>query len=503
VALRDHDSRVARSLVLVLAGLLVLAAAFFFVRWILPGDVMQESVIRSACRDAGLLHRARLLTDARAAFAETTKVDEEVRARGSCAVPVPAIEADVAAASEARERGEVYLAAYRLKRGMALELGRKRALRRARRALAESAAIDPYHEQTRRDLRTVLAAMPGPQTRAAANARCRMAGRLRAENLLPEAAIVYGQALRTGKNTKCVANGLLDARRDVAEAQKALFEARSAGAAGASEPARRRYLAALAGDPALSEARTELAAYPGPDPQEAKLGGRVSALVDDTIEKLGEWVDWLVEHAPAIGFAAVALLLVVFLAMALMMLLTRLPFVRGGLAPIRPLRRFTRPRTLLAAFTPEDKASSAGAVFAHHLSMAPILVDPQRDWGNDTGDIDQDTWEAPSVPNDPLKDAATLFGTIPQANFVAATMEWLRNTAPRREVRILGQMLDADERGHGMRVLLTARSGRSSRSFTAWTKDLPGPQLPDTPEARGRHAVAVRAAAWAHAELKR
>jgi hypothetical protein len=501
--LREHDSPFARGLVAVLACLLLVAGLWSLARWVTPDDTLTGSVIVRSCFDADELHDAGLLDDARGAY----RAIETAHGKGRCPPLDRSIASAVTEAALEREKGAEYLHAARLRRGTALERGRHIAEIRAREAFTRSLAIDPYHEETRRDLNGLLGQLGGPTDRASADDRCELGGRLRAAGLLPEAATLYTQSLRAARHSTCTRQGLRLTRDDMAKAQEALLEAKSLTAAGRREAARHKYLEALTINSALVDARAALPAHPGIDPREGTFWGRPQLMGEDAVAWLGGAVNLLADHAAALVLAGIALCLLLLLLMVVLMFVTRAKFVRGGLdkRPLRwlPLRRFTHARILIAAFTPEEKASGAGAIFAHYLTMAPILQNAPLALGADGSEIPQDLIESPEAPRDPLEDAATLLAGIPQAAALAAVVQFLVNSAPRWEARLTGQVLDPDARGHGLRVLVTARRGRTSGTFTVWASDLPGPQLPDQPEAAARYALAIKAAAWAHDAINR
>jgi hypothetical protein len=500
---REHNSRAAQVLVLLVVCGLLGVGLWRLEEWVTPSGKLKGTTIVRACFDAAELHDARLLDDARGAY----RAVEEAYGKDRCPPLDRSITSEVTEAASEREKGAEYLHAAQLKRGAGLERGREIAEERARGAFTRSLAIDPYDARTRRSLNLLLGRLEGPTSEKSADERCELGGRMRTAGLLPEAAILYTQALRVGRHSTCTTSGLRLTRTDMAQAHAALLEAKSLTAADRRDAARHKYLEALTINSAVPDARAALADHPGTDPREATLLGRPQLMVEDAVGSLGDWVDWLAEHAGALVLAAVAALLLLLIVMFALMLLTRVKFIRGGLdkRPLRwlPLRRFTHPRVLIAAFTPEDKGMPSGAVFADYLTRPPILEDAPATLGSDGGEIPQDFIESAAIPRDPLEDAATLLVGIPQAGAVAAVVQFVAKSAPRWEARVFGQLLDPDARGHGLRVLVTARGGRTSGTLTVWACDLPGPQLPDEQEAAARYALAIKAAAWAHDAINR
>ena len=504
---KQHDSKTARRVVFLVALLLLIAGLVGLLVWVAPSDKEKGSVIARTCFDAQELRDARLLGEARRAYRAIHRaygpVDEDTTHCASASATGGTTSALTEAALQ-REQGAEYLRA--AEGSGAATPGSPRL--RARLAYMRSLGTYPYHEQTRRDLNKLIADRAPPETRQEANRRCRLGGRLRAAGLLPEAVTVYTQALRAGRHSTCTRHGLRLTRTDIAQAQRALLEARTLAAENRPDDVvRRKYVEALAIDSSLAAAYAALDDHPSIDPREGTLFGRLRLIVEDAVDWLGRAVGWLAENAQALALAAFVALVLVLLAMLALMVVTRAKFVRGGLdrRPFRwwPFRwligRFTRPRILIDTFAPQDQASGSEAMFDDYLRRAPILRDDPAQLGPmQTSELPQDVVKSPEVKRDPLEDAATLVAAFPQAGAVAAMFRYLNDRAPRWDARVSGQLLDPAAQGQGLRVVITARGGHPGGTYTFWASDLPGAPFSEQEETAARYALAIWAATWAH-----
>ena len=451
-------------------------------------------VVDRACTDAQQLHSARLLSEAALAFARIDDVDHDRR----CKQSHPTAAEDRQSAAEAAERAYAYVRAADLKHVPTKADSRVRALRRARTALVDRLRLDPFDEAARSDLRHVLAQRDPPRSRTEANATCALADRVRAARLLNEAEMLYAQALRSGRNTSCLGSGLAAIRLSAAKAGRALIEARTYEATGKTEDARESYLAALEEDPSIVTARVALAGLPAGDPRRATYPGRLDVAIGNATDWLGTAVDWLAKHAGGLVLAILVLGLGVLLIMALMLWFTRARWVRRAFDWVPLLHRYTRTRTRVANFTPEDKGWSCGSVFAFYLPAPPIAGPPVGGGAVAPSKISIDVFEAAVAPADTATDAAGVLQAVPHAALLAAAATWFRENAPRREVRLFGQLLFAGSNRFGLRVLVVARNGRTLASEAFWAAELPGPAFESTEEDAARHALSIVGATWAH-----
>lgn len=485
--------RLARLVVLIVA---LVAAIVALVVWLVPGRDSKALAVSSACGDAAMLRHARLLDEARLAYAAIADVEDDSPCqRGGVVVA----EAD-AEAARARERGDVYLRAARFKEIAGVRDGRRRAIGRARNAYIASLTLDPFAERARRGLRRVIRELERPVDRASANGRCEIGQQLRQARLLREAQLAYAQALRSGRNSRCVAAGLRLLRKDRATTQRWLKEARALKARDRKERARFWYVAALTMDPALTEARRALADLRGPDPREGQTWGRVEALaadVDPVFDGMGDVATWFTDNAPVFAVTAIVLLLLTLLTMFALLALTNFKPGRTLVAWFHT-PRFTRRKMIVAAFTPSEDGHTTTALFAHWLPEPPVDPNGPGDEAVLNSDAALDLWEAPALPNDPLEGAMPLLALSPQLGAAAAVGRWVQSQSPRREYRFVGQTLEACDHGVGLRLVVTTRKGRSTLSNVWWANQLPGPAYDDDHEAEARHALALKAAAWAH-----
>jgi hypothetical protein len=487
-------------LTVVVRGILVIAgiAAFvFFVIWLIPGSGEKGAKVNVACHDANVLRDARLLADARRGYAEIAQVDDQA----GCLPGAKAATHKSAHAARVRERGDVYMAAFRLTKQAGIRDGLRRAARRARRAYVAALTIDPYDAPSRRNLDTLIAALDRPADRAMANARCALGGDLRRARLLREAQMAYAQALRSGHNTACVAGGLRKVRLNRGEATLDLERARLEQARGEDERARRADIAALTSDPSLSEARDALKALPGPDPHEGEPWGRIKAFGPDlnpVVEAVGDVVAWLGQNIGLLVIVTILVLLLYLLCRIFAMRLTANP-TGARIVGLAHTPDFTRLKLRIAPFTPDDSSRTSTALFAHWLPVPPIHPAPGGEGVVRQSESPFDVLESPATPEDPLADLTPLVAAFPQFGAAAAVLKWVQAKAPRRETHFAGQTLEICDHGAGLRVQVSKTRG-APVSNVWWASMLPGPPYDPDHEAEARHALAMLAAAWAHHE---
>ena len=358
---------------LVWIGIGVLTVVFLIAvaLWVQPSDRERSDAIAAACSDARRLHRAGLLDEARRAYLDLAALDADRR----CASQRWAVDADVTASSAAIARGSVYFAAAQLAPDRSRD--RSRAVSRATNAYIQALSVDPFSTEARARLGQLVTGMDRPLTTAAANERCRFANRLRTARLLDEAQVAYAQALRTGLTTSCARSDLRTVRQDRAAAHRIFRGGQTLEAAGRLELARPRYIAAIAWDPNLPNARAALDRVEGPDPRAGTTLGHLDAIagsVDAQMDDVGAFATWLSDHAEAFAVAGAGLLILLPIVMWVIFGLTSKPRGRK-LVDLIHLPRFARPQMIITGFTPADKAATSEALFAHWVAKELVKPD--------------------------------------------------------------------------------------------------------------------------------
>jgi hypothetical protein len=441
-----------------------------------------------ACADAGRLYDARLLREARQSVARIQRAKQDA----FCATTsdlTPAIQRDERLAGASFARAHTYLHAARNAHGS----DARRAERRARNAFAIGLHLDPYDMAARKDLRGLLARLDVPQTKTAANRRCISADRLRRAGLLPEAGMVYGQALRTGRTNECKIP-LWWLRDQAGSARMFVSRARAQKEEGNRAAARASYISALIADPSITAARRELTEVPAEDPRDVSRGPKLTHWLADRVVASDTWIGDAAKYVAGIVVGGIVLLLTIGLVMAVLLLLTRIQVFRRLMDGIPFLHRFTRTRMKVGAFLPEENGLSSGSVFAHYVGR-PAIASENGDIGDE---FSVDACAASDAPNDTSPGPVAILQSVPQLAALAAATLWLRNMAPRREVKIYGQLLQAGPDRFGLRVVVVLRNGTTQGSETFWASDLPGRTFTKDDELAARHALAIYGAAWAH-----
>jgi hypothetical protein len=352
---------------------------------------------------------------------------------------------------------------------------------------------DPYDATARKQLAHLIGRLDVPRTAQAANRRCGGADRLRRAGLLPEAGMMFAQALRTGRTTTCKTT-LEWLRGQAGSGYMFIARARAAKADGRKADARASYISALIADPSLAKARTELAEVPADDPRDAGRGPNMAHWLQNRVVASDDWIGDAAKYVAGIVVGGIVALLAVGLVMALLLLLSRSRRVRRVMDWFPFLHRFTRTRLKVGAFTPEEKGWSSGGVFAHYVGRPGI--DAKK--GSIGDDISVDAYAASAAPDDAGPGPVAILQAIPQLAALTAAALWLRSIAPRREVKIYGQLLEAGPDRFGLRVVVVARNGSTYGSETFWASELPGRAFTDQDELAARHALAIYGAAWAH-----
>jgi hypothetical protein len=213
----------------------------------------------------------------------------------------------------------------------------------------------------------------------------------------------------------------------------------------------------------------------------------------DVVDWLTGALKWLGEHAAVAVVIGIALIPVVWLAMWVLLTASGFRWLRRVMDLVPPLRRFTRTRTRVASFTPEDQGWSCGSLFAHYLS------EPRVRSGKPSG-FAIDGFEAATAPTDQVS-AAGVLAAVPNAGALAAAVTWFGEHAPGRDVRLFGQLLRAGPDRFGLRVVVVGRSGRGVGSRTFWSSELPGPAYSSQDEDAARAALSIYAASWAYEQV--
>ena len=239
----------------------------------------------------------------------------------------------------------------------------------------------------------------------------------------------------------------------------------------------------------MPAARSELAALPAPDPRDAFNGGRWTNATESGIGELDDAVDWADGHIAGIVVGGIGLLLAVMVLMGVLLLLTWIKPLRLVMDWIPPFRRFTRARTHVAAFTPEDKGWSSGSVFAHYFPRPAI--GKKRRWRK-VQSVSLDVFEAAADAGDPAAGAIGVLQAVPQAAALTAAATWLRDIAPRREVKVHGQLLFAERTGSACASSSLGGEGARRAVGPSGPPKLPGPGFDKDDEDAARHALADR-----------
>ena len=488
----------------ILIGVVVLAAAVGAWAVFLPPGSDRTRAVAAACDDADGLFAAGLLDEAQTAYraiARHVSQDEARTARRpACRDGESQVVASESAAARAREQGDQYFAGVSLTRRTKgapatarFESSRMTALQRARSGYVQALEADPFAADVHASLRSALGLFGVPPD-AGANGRCSLAMKLVGARLYPEAAVVYGQALRTGRTTRCVAGQLRVAREERADAMRRYAEARRLQAAGDKKAARAGYVGALAVDPSLAAARTALAATHAPDPRDGTPTGRAKDVVDFVAPAwtwTGGAVRWPGDHLKQL-LAALALgLALILLARAALVLITRWKPGRDLVALVHT-PRFTVMQRGVAPFAPEEVAGTTSTLVAHWMSEP--LVRPDAGMESAVASPSPlDCWTAPATVGDGLSTLLTEFNPA-----AGALVAFARSVSPSRRVSFTGYVLERCEHGPGLRIVQRTRWGKLSAARLWWARDLPGtPLTGEDEEAEARHALAVHAATWA------
>ncbi len=166
------------------------------------------------------------------------------------------------------------------------------------------------------------------------------------------------------------------------------------------------------------------------------------------------------------------------------------------------LPRFARKQLTVTTFTPEDKAATSRALFAHWLAQRPADAEAEADQtvGDTIRDdaLVTDIWEAPEVPASAEIDA--LFAGTAASGMVAAAFRLAQRVTPNREVRFSGELLDRSANGPGLRIIASRRF-RPPRHRIWWAAELPSAPIEEEAEADAREALVIVAATWAHEQF--
>ncbi len=454
---------------------------------------------RVVCADARRLLKAGLLDEARVAYQGISKHDIDCRTSDSAVV------ARGRRAAHYREQGDVYLRAAQLTRkdeqraeardaeraAARFEAAREVAIQRSINGYTRSLRNEPHDAATRESLRTALALMAVPPD-PGANARCRVARKLRRAHLVGEAGIVYAQALRTGRTTRCVANKLRDARDDRAFATRHWRRGERAEQAGDKQEGRREYIEALRLDPSLASAKQALAASAAPDPGAAKVEvADATGWVERAAADAQDFAKWLTDHGGAAAVALVAAGLVLFVLMLVIFVVTKVRPVRSLVGWFH-LPDFARRQYLVSPFSPADRGDTSTSVFLHWVMVPDPDPKEKGDEAVRGSPTPLEAWEG----DERKQDADMLLEG--QAGVLVTVWRWLQRARPREETHFAGHALELCQHGPGLRVLVKERRGGVVDAGFWWAADLPGePLTGKDDEAEARHALAIYAAAWA------
>jgi hypothetical protein len=480
--------------VIVLAGL-VWAGLW---AWVSANE--RETVLKTACSDAGRLRQAHLLDEAIGEYSAISRADKSFVCprEGTDMFSQTAgawqqeLQWDSHTSARYAEQGDVYHRAFLLKSDRADLAGGRIAQVRSRRAYMVALYIDPSDAEARRDLSDVLTALGTPTKAPDADQRCDLAGHVFEAGLLPEARMVYAQALRSGRTTQCGKRGVRKIRQWHADGMTPLREARRQRAAGEGPEARKSYIQAYTMDSSLTEAKQALGDVPAPSlagaawwPHAKHAGERVTGTTEDV-------ATWIKDNPDSSGLGATAVALLVLLFMALLLRAARNRRFHRLMNKWSWLHRYTHLRVDVAPF--EDVAGQADRpltdVFVEALSKR--LLTPDGNARGEESGVDATTNVAAAAGTTEVDDwtAAT-----PSLAAFAVILRWLSNVAPRNEIRVSGRLLQTAERGPGLRLEVFTRRGRPLKSRQFWHQEvLPGGADDDTVAYRD---LARYAAPWA------
>jgi hypothetical protein len=452
----------------------------------LPG---REEAEKLACTDLGRLQVAELRTEARQALHDLSdaKAATSCDSKAQVKLEIEALERvsgnnDKTAdelrgmaqettvdqlnvrdrrAAVAFQRARIYRRAARLERTAGVVGGQRTAIRRAIRAYLSGLRRDPYESSARRGLLSVLQRRGGPGGRASANARCQLARRLRRASLLPEAAFVYAQALRTGHTTKCLEAELRRSRRQYGQAIERVRDAEAQpDTRKGHDEARRLLLEALALDPSVARARA-LAKHPRPRPQESGFLPQVG----DGLTQIGGWLvkaaKAAADHLAGLAFAIIVLLLfLVVLSHALLRLSQRSRRARDLMDHTSTLHRFTRRRVVM---DPGEDTSLVAVIvtLADTFESTPVSPDAPTSFK-----LPDEVVFLTSSTADALGGISKLLDALSAPAGLAAFIDWFRTAVARYEIRIACLLLPATSEGVGLRVGVRDRRNRPTAVFT-------------------------------------
>jgi hypothetical protein len=459
----------------------------------------RERVLAKACADAGGLRQARLLDEAIGEYAAISRADasyvcprepndEFAQTAGEWQQQ---LQWDAHTSARYAEQGDVYHRAFLLKSDPVDVAGRRIAQVRARRAYMVALYVDPGDPGARRNLSDVLTALGTPTKEPDADLRCNLAGNVFGAGLLPEARMVYAQALRSGRTTQCGKRGVRTIRQWRADAMTPLRAARRERAAGQNADARKNYIQAYAMDSSLTEAKQALADVPAPSLAGAHTGSRAKHNAGNVTGFIKSKAAWIKDNPDSSGLGAIVLGLLFLLAMAGLLRLARRRRLHKWMNHVGLLHRFTHLRVDVATFEHVDgnPARSVTDVFMEALSKSPLT--PDGDARGELGDVDATTDVAPAAGTNEVEDWAAATPTL--AGF-AAILKVISNLTPRNEIRVNGRLLQPAERGAGLRVQVLTRRGRPLKSRQFWHREiLPGAVADDD----AYNDLARYAAPWA------
>jgi tetratricopeptide (TPR) repeat protein len=528
---------------LVIAALIAVVALGAY--GIVAIDRKHDARLNAACADADALRGARLLDEAADAYGAIARADPGWRCRASDVAIGPGLacddeygpltvcdetphaadrqrattgnakalrwppremtasewQADVQAARRvSRERLEQ---ASQYDRQFASASGRKRALDGYRVGLY----LDPSASDARREAQALLTRSRSTTLRTDANVRCKLAGRLFAAGLVPEARMVYAQALQSGQTTVCKRNGLERERWTSAWALDELKHAAAEHHGGNDEGARLAYIHALAADSSLTGARSELAALPGPDPAGARNFPSTMAHLASGSWNFVEDATAFVQKRPETLAAVAAILGLLFLIACLVLQwFARIRRLRPRMDRHRVLQRFTRTQVRVQPFTTEGGdngnaeathiAEMTTGFFQHAVRQHPLTSESDADTESGNLDVITAVTETPqaALTGQVLPPLKSLEG-------VAAVLTWMLNLIPREEIAVAGQLLEPGDRGRGLRLHVYARRGRAIAWRDFWHDDIRSMSGED---AKHEYLELVRyAAAWVIANALR
>jgi tetratricopeptide (TPR) repeat protein len=475
-----------------------------------------DAKLQAACEDADSLRGARLLDEAIDAYGAIARVDPDWRCRGSdvaigpgptCGDEVgPLTVCDEAPRAEQREVDRhrwtarvMTASAWRDQVQAARQIGRERleqasqydraflrssdparrdARTRALNGYRVGLYIDPGAADSRREAQQMLTGFGGTTGRPAADSRCELAGHLFNAGLVPESRMLYAQALHSGRTTVCKRNGLQKERWTSAWALGELNRASTLHHTGNDDAAREAYIHAFAADSSLATARSALEAVPGPDPADAKTWATALHAGSDGWSG-AETITEFVQGRPETLAAVAAVLGVLFLlACFVLQMIARLRPVRPLMDRLPPLRRFTRTGVGVEAFAGEGGDNGDAAAkkhiaemttgsFQHALRQPPLTKRSTADTDRGTLDV------SPAVTtNAHVALTGEVLPPLESLQGVAAVLKWLINLIPREEIAITGQLLEAGDRGSGLRLHVFSKRGRPIKWRDFWHDDI-------------------------------